>query len=161
MLEALRDDLDGAVVVALVVRRLRDEPELEGRNRELPVGGAADDDSRRVGLDGMGSASRLWVGDVDDRPLRSIDLGRPDDEARAAAENQVQLGVTARPGSGLVVRLDELVAGVRGEVSVDAETADIKLPADRLIEAARHGDGVSLGYPHHAGTVLILHEDLL
>lgn len=106
----------------------------------------------------MGFAPRFGVRDVDDRPRQRIDLGRPDDEARSTTENEVELGMTARARSGLIVRLDELVAGVRGEIGVDAETADAELPANRLIVAPRHRDGVGLGYPNDAGTVLILHE---
>ena len=109
-----------------------------GREEVLPRGGlvrslarAADGQHRGLGGGRDRVAPDLRVADEDDRARRRVDHLVVERERRSAREDDVDLLVPERL---LRVLLDDGVPGVRRDVRVDSEGADVQRPTNRAPE---------------------------
>src|SRR5262245_28051607 len=145
----------GEVVEQRAVARSRGEPVADDRLRLLPLarldmragaevplprvdlvrlaGLAADGEHDRAVLRRDGVAQRRRLGEEDARAGGRIQLLAVDREPRAARKHDVELLVAAVLVA-LAMLLDDLVAGARRRVRVDAEALDAERPAERVPE---------------------------
>ena len=81
------------------------------------------------GLLGTGVATDLGIPDEHDRSGGRVHRLVGEREGRASGEHDVHLLVAERP---LGVFLDDIVAGIPGDVRIDPERADVECSSDRL-----------------------------
>ena len=139
VLEALGRDRVGALVVLRAVGRLGEVPVLERRRRPRRARLAADHEDRGL-LRGRRRGAALLGAGEDERPGGRVDRLAVELERRVAGHDDVELLVMAGAVALLVVVLDDLVAGVRARVGVDAERRHPHRPPDRAIDEIAHVD---------------------